>query len=150
MTGSRLLLGLAPGGVCLAGLVAQTAGALLPHRFTLACAEAGRSLLQPSAVCFLLHFPSGRPDSPLASTVALWSPDLPQRGIAISRRGHSADSLDLAYLIRYYYYAAAFGAVYGGVGGCSAHSFYFGYWVHQVEIAAYAVAAVQSCYANSA
>jgi len=41
LAGSRLLLGLAPGGVCLASLVAQTAGALLPHPFTLACAEAG-------------------------------------------------------------------------------------------------------------
>ena len=29
-------------------------GALLPHHFTLACA------LRPSAVCFLLHFPSPR------------------------------------------------------------------------------------------
>ena len=30
----------------------RTAGALLPHHFTLACA------LRPSAVYFLLHFPS--------------------------------------------------------------------------------------------
>src|SRR5260370_32289116 len=32
------LSGLAPGGVCLATRVAPGAGALLPHRFTLACA----------------------------------------------------------------------------------------------------------------
>jgi len=40
------LLGLAPGGVCRAGDVAAAAGALLPHRFSLAC---GRSP-GPSAV----------------------------------------------------------------------------------------------------
>ena len=41
------LLGLAPGGVYLAAPVARTAGALLPHRFTLACAVSGhrRSVL---------------------------------------------------------------------------------------------------------
>src|SRR5437868_10280805 len=33
------LLGLAPGGVCRATGVAPGAGALLPHRFTLACAD---------------------------------------------------------------------------------------------------------------
>ena len=46
------LFDLAPGGVCLARLVTQPAGELLPHRFTLtawACAH--------EAVCFLLHFP---------------------------------------------------------------------------------------------
>ena len=59
------LLGLAPGGVCRAARVAPDAGALLPHRFTLTC---GRSP-GPSAVCSLLHFPSGRPDLALASTL---------------------------------------------------------------------------------
>ena len=48
----RPLFDLAPGGVCLARLVAQPAGELLPRRFTLAVrAEAC------AAVCFLLHFP---------------------------------------------------------------------------------------------
>ena len=48
----RPLFDLAPGGVCLAKLVAQPAGELLPRRFTLtARAEAF------AAVCFLLHFP---------------------------------------------------------------------------------------------
>src|SRR5439155_20578270 len=56
-------LGLAPGGVCRAVRVAPGAGALLPHRFTLACAR------RPSAVCSLWHFPAGRPDWPLTSTL---------------------------------------------------------------------------------
>jgi hypothetical protein len=63
-------LGLAPGGVCRADRVAPTAGALLPHRFTLACASSG----SPSAVCFLLHFPAGHPDWPLASTLPCGAP----------------------------------------------------------------------------
>ena len=46
------LLDLAPGGVCLARLVAQPAGELLPHRFTLTSRTGVRE-----AVCFLLHFP---------------------------------------------------------------------------------------------
>ena len=41
---------LAPGGGCLAAGVAPDAGALLPHRFTLACAR----MPGPSAVCSLL------------------------------------------------------------------------------------------------
>ena len=36
----------------------------------------------PSAVCSLWHFPAGHPDWPLASTLALWSPDLPRPGHA--------------------------------------------------------------------
>ena len=46
---------LAPDGVCRAVAVSCGAGGLLPHRFTLACAR------RPSAVCSLLHFPSGHP-----------------------------------------------------------------------------------------
>ena len=63
-------LGLAPGGVYRADPVARVAGALLPHRFTLACA--GRS--PPSAVCSLWHCPAGRPDWPLASTLPCGAP----------------------------------------------------------------------------
>jgi len=37
----RCLLGLAPGGACRAGAVARAAGALLPHRFTLAPPKRG-------------------------------------------------------------------------------------------------------------
>jgi hypothetical protein len=62
--------GLAPGGVYQAARVTPGAGALLPHRFTIACAN--RS--PPSAVCFLLHCPSGRPDWPLASTLPCGAP----------------------------------------------------------------------------
>ena len=65
-------LGLAPGGVCRAVRVAPGAGALLPHRFTLACAL--RSPGPPSAVCSLLHFPAGHPDWPLASTLPCGAP----------------------------------------------------------------------------
>ena len=61
------LLGLAPGGVDRAARVAPDAGALLPHRFTLTCAV--RSPGKPSAVCSLLHCPSGHPDLALASTL---------------------------------------------------------------------------------
>jgi len=68
------LLGLAPDGVYLADPVTRIAGGLLPHRFTLACSpallgsqqNAERSAYEPeglasSAVCSLLHYPSGRP-----------------------------------------------------------------------------------------
>ena len=51
----------------------QSRGALLPHPFTLA-----QRLGEPlSAVCFLWHFPWGRPRRPLAATVFPWSPDFP-------------------------------------------------------------------------
>ena len=45
-------------------------GALLPHRFTLARAEA-------QAVCSLWHCPWGRPRRALPGTVSPWSPDFP-------------------------------------------------------------------------
>ena len=63
------LRGLAPGGVCRATRVAPGAGALLPHRFTLTCAGPLRRPVPPSAVCSLWHFPAGRPDWVLPSTV---------------------------------------------------------------------------------
>ncbi len=47
-------------------------GALLPHPFTLA----GRAEAAP-AVCFLWHFPWGRPRRALPGTVLPWSPDFP-------------------------------------------------------------------------
>jgi len=62
-----LLSGLAPGGVYRAARVTPGAGALLPHRCTLACAH--RSPGAPSAVCSLWHCPAGRPDWVLPSTV---------------------------------------------------------------------------------
>lgn len=48
----------------------QSRGGLLLHPFTLAAAFA-------AAVCFLWHFPWGRPRRPLAGTVSPWSPDFP-------------------------------------------------------------------------
>ena len=49
----------------------QTAGALLPHCFTLTDTSTvdpqSANSPEPSAVCFLLHFPSGCPAWPLAS-----------------------------------------------------------------------------------
>src|SRR5436190_20793985 len=66
--GHPSLFGLAPGGVCRAARVTPGAGALLPHRFTLACAR------RPSAVCSLWHFPAGHPDWLLASTLPCGAP----------------------------------------------------------------------------
>ncbi len=63
--------------------VTRVAGGLLHHRFTLACVRG------PSAVWFLLHFPSGYPAWELPSTIALWSPDFPhlrQSGAAAVRQ----------------------------------------------------------------
>jgi hypothetical protein len=59
------LLGLAPGGVCLAAHRYRERGGLLPHRFTLAC----DALPRPSAVFSLLHFPSSHDARPLAGTL---------------------------------------------------------------------------------
>ena len=57
------LLGLASNGVCQAIRITSHAGALLPHRFSLACDR----LPDPSAVCSLLHYPLGRPNLALTS-----------------------------------------------------------------------------------
>ena len=64
---SPLLLGLAPNGVYPAGSVTRSAGALLPHRFTLTrkairskpnyFASFGSRRSPIRAVCFLLHLP---------------------------------------------------------------------------------------------
>ena len=70
------LLDLAPGGGCQAARVAPDAGALLPHRFTLACDRR----TGPSAVCSLLPDPTGRPDPGSRQHLALWSPDFPRPG----------------------------------------------------------------------
>jgi hypothetical protein len=61
---------LAPGGVYQATLVAQDAGALLPHRFTLTCTR----FPEPSAVCFLWHYPARRRDSRFVSTLPCGAP----------------------------------------------------------------------------
>src|SRR5262245_55020990 len=51
----------------------RTAGALLPRHFTLTCA------FRPSAVYFLLHFPS-LAGPRVTRRTTLWSPDFPLRG----------------------------------------------------------------------
>jgi hypothetical protein len=51
-------------------LIAQDAGALLPHRFTLTCTW----LPKPSAVCFLWHYPARRRDSHFVSTLPCGAP----------------------------------------------------------------------------
>src|SRR2546430_5971288 len=63
----RPTLGLAPGGVCRAARVTPGAGALLPHRFTLACAPpVARRRHRRSALCgtFLPVTPTGPEPAP--------------------------------------------------------------------------------------
>ena len=56
-------LDLAPGGVYQATMVTHSAGGLLHHRFTLTWQQCSQ------AVCFLWHFPAGRPGSGLPTTL---------------------------------------------------------------------------------
>jgi hypothetical protein len=58
-------------------------GALLPHPFTLTDGSE-----DAPAVCFLLHFPWGRPRRALPGTVFPWSPDFPPPPSEDSERGH--------------------------------------------------------------
>ncbi len=67
------LFGLAPGGVYPAATV--TGGAVRSCR-TVSPLPTGTGWSVP-AVCFLWHFPWGRPRRPLAGTVFPWSPDFP-------------------------------------------------------------------------
>ena len=76
------LLDLAPGGVYRAASVARSAGALLPHRFTLTSVAAGG--------LFSVALSRGSPRLAVSQHPALWSPDLPQPGV--SGRGRPADS----------------------------------------------------------
>jgi hypothetical protein len=61
----------------------QPRGALLPHPFTLTSGE-------PQAVCFLWHFPWGRPRRPLAATLLPWSPDFPPPELDRHKARHPA------------------------------------------------------------
>jgi hypothetical protein len=71
-----LLLGLAPGGVYPAAAVAG--GAVRSYRTISPLPPAGpRGDRMGSAVCFLWHFPWGRPRRALPGTVPPWSPDFP-------------------------------------------------------------------------
>ena len=65
------LLGLAPGGVCLAGDITAAAGGLLHHPFTLTPLARGGLLSVALAV--------GSPRVGVTDHPALWSPDLPRR-----------------------------------------------------------------------
>jgi len=65
------LLGLAPGGVCLASPVTRPAVGSYP---TLSPLPFDRSR---KAVCFLWHFPSACAGRPLAVALSSWSPDFP-------------------------------------------------------------------------
>lgn len=70
---SASLFGLAPNGVCQAGSVARTAGELLPHPFTLACAPPSRAI--GGLLSVALSVGSLLPGVTRHS--ALWSPDFP-------------------------------------------------------------------------
>ncbi len=67
------LLGLAPGGVYRAVPVAGNA--VRSYRTLSPLPATGQRLRR--AVCFLLHFPWGRPRRALPGTVSPWSPDFP-------------------------------------------------------------------------
>src|SRR4249919_2578189 len=70
------LFGLAPGGVCRAACVAARAVGSYP---TVSPLPDWRT---SPAVCFLWHFPWGRPRRPLTGTVVPWSPDFPRPACA--------------------------------------------------------------------
>ena len=72
------LFGLAPGGVCRAASVAGRAVGSYPTVSPLPDGFAARKRACP-AVCFLWHFPWGRPRRTLSGTVSPWSPDFPHR-----------------------------------------------------------------------
>ena len=86
---------LAPGGVYLAGRVTPTAGALLPHRFTLACAPPGGDAI---GGLFSVALSCRSPRLAVNQHPALWSPDLPRLTPVGSNapdrvsRDHPADS----------------------------------------------------------
>src|SRR5438128_3298784 len=75
--------GLAPGGVCLAARVAPGAGALLPHRFTLACAASSRKVAIGGL--FSVALSCGSPRLGVTQHRALWSPDVPRTSRAGTR-----------------------------------------------------------------
>ncbi len=76
------LLGLAPGGGCLAAPVTRRAGGLLPHLFTLArtCAAA-----QAAGGLFLWPYPRGYPLPGVTRRHALWSADFPRQPFRLPR-----------------------------------------------------------------
>jgi len=90
IAGQPSLLGLAPGGVCRADLVAEAA----VRSYRTVSPLRNRRILSPTkhAVCSLWHCPWGRPRRALPGTVFPWSPDFPRRTVARPPRpsGHLA------------------------------------------------------------
>ena len=85
------LFELAPGGACPAAGHPAVARGLLPHDFTLACASPGVPLRNtrghwPSAVWFLLRFPSGQPGSPLTTSLPCGARTFLPRTVLARRR----------------------------------------------------------------
>ena len=93
---SARLFELAPGGACPAAGCPAVARGLLPHDFTLACASPVIRLSDgppdrgPSAVSFLLRFPSGFPGSPLTTSLPCGARTFLPRAVIARRRssGH--------------------------------------------------------------
>jgi hypothetical protein len=71
------LLGLAPGGVCLANDITATAGGLLHRRFTLTGIEPGSM----PAIHLSVALAVGSPRPAVSRHRALWSADFPQPDI---------------------------------------------------------------------
>ncbi len=83
------LFGLAPGGVYRAVCVAAAAVGSYP---TLSPLPGHDPFGFGKAVCFLWHFPWGRPRRALPGTVSSWSPDFPpRRPFGTCRSGRPAD-----------------------------------------------------------
>jgi hypothetical protein len=68
-----ILLGFAPGGVCLASDITAAAGGLLHRRFTLTCAD-----LSARAIHLSVALAVGSPRPAVSRHRALWSADFPQ------------------------------------------------------------------------
>jgi hypothetical protein len=86
------LFKLAPGRACLAAGHPAVARGLLPHDFTLTCAAPGRLALsdspveRPSAVSFLLRFPSSRLGSALPTSLPYGARTFLPRTMLVRRR----------------------------------------------------------------
>jgi hypothetical protein len=83
------LFELAPGGACPAAGHPADARGLLPHDFNLTCASKRTVRCadqRPSAVWFLLRFPSGRPGSPLTTSLPYGARTFLPRTVVVRRR----------------------------------------------------------------
>ncbi len=94
------LFELAPGGACPAAGRPAVARGLLPHDFNLACAcrrAARRTDHRPSAVWFLLRFPSGCPGSSLTTSLPCGARTFLPRTVLVRRRSSVHLRLRLGY-----------------------------------------------------